>query len=76
MVVDNMKKILILFSLFFIISCTEETKSEKYFVNCVKDAMKKHNMDEFTAVSKCEEMKKKLPDRFKYYKGKIWSSGK
>ena len=71
-----MKKILILFSLFFIISCTEETKSEKYFVNCVKDGMKKHNWDESLAVRKCAKAKELLPDRFKYYKGKVWSNGK
>ena len=68
-----MSKVLILFSLFFLFSCSESSKEEKYFKNCVKDAIKKMKWSESQGVTACELVKKNSPNKFKYYKGKVWS---
>ncbi len=68
-----MKKVFILFTLFFLISCSESAKEERYFANCVKDAMKTNKWSEKESVSYCELRKSMRPDEFSYYKGKIYS---
>ena len=59
--------------LFFLVSCSEESKMERYFANCVKDVMKVKKLKEPTAVQTCTTHKTYFPDKFKYYKGKIAS---
>ena len=68
-----MKKFFILFTLFFLISCSESAKEERYFANCVKDAMKTKKWSEKVSVTSCENKKRWYPDEFSYYKGKIYS---
>jgi len=69
-----MNKLILLFILFlFTSSCTEESKSEKYFVNCVKDGIKTRKYVEEKSVFECQALKNMFPDKFKYYKGKIFS---
>ena len=69
-----MVKNIILFALFILLtSCSEESKSERYFVNCVKDAMKVKKISEGTAVDYCEIRKGYAPEEFNYYKGRVYS---
>ena len=69
-----MNKIIILLILILLTSsCTEESKSEKYFVNCVKDGIKTRKYTEDKSVHECQALKNIFPDKFKYYKGKIFS---
>ena len=67
------KIIFIFFTFLFLSSCSEESKSERYFVNCVKDARKVLIVIEEAAVAYCEQNKRLSPDTFKYYKGKVFS---
>ena len=83
---EKIKKIFISFLflfLFSLISCSsEESKIEKYMVNCVKDVKKnwydeKKNKseqepyNEFKAAAACQAFKSKFPEVFLYLKGKI-----
>ena len=68
-----MKKIsIIILGLFFLTSCTDGI----YFKNCVKDAMKVYGVNENTGASYCQNSKRMYPDKFKYLKGRMYSSGK
>ena len=71
-----MKNLLGILLFIFLTSCSEESKSERYFADCVKDGMKVHKWEESYAVFECEWDKKDNPDKFKYYKGKIYSKKK
>ena len=78
-----MKKLLLivftsLFSLFFLFSCSQESRDERYFANCVKDVIKTAKsegaeVDEEGAIGLCKIRKKEDPDEFKFYKGKVYS---
>lgn len=70
------KKILILFSLIFLFSCTEESKNERYFENCVKDGMKVNKWSEGVSAGMCQTYINLSPDKFKYFKGKVYSGKK
>jgi hypothetical protein len=56
-----------------LVSCSENSKEEKYFANCVKDAKKFVDYSEQTALDACRYQKQYFLDEFKYYKGKIFS---
>ena len=62
--------------LIFTSSCSQESKDEKYFKNCVEDSIKVNNVTEQKAVQFCQIRKKNYPDEFNYYKGKIYSETK
>ena len=67
------KKIFILFSLIFLFSCTEDSKNERYFENCVNDGMKVNKWSEKVSAGMCQSSKTLSPDKFKYFKGKVYS---
>ena len=55
-------------------SCSEESTSERYFANCVKDLMEHRKaVDEARALEVCARNKYAAPDEFKYYKGRVFS---
>tara|TARA_B100001057_G_C22244345_1_gene717008 strand:+ start:36 stop:254 length:219 start_codon:yes stop_codon:yes gene_type:complete len=54
-------------------SCSEESKIEKYFANCVNDGMKARGLKERDAINQCSTEKTYFNDKFTYYKGKIFS---
>ena len=59
---------------FLLNSCSAETNAEKYFANCVKDALKFYKgFKEQDGVDVCTEDKVKNLDEFNYYKGKIYT---
>ncbi len=69
-----MKKLLgILILGLLLVSCSENSKEEKYFANCVKDAKKFTIYSEETALEFCKLHKQYSLDEFNYYKGKIYS---
>ena len=77
------KKFLFLFLIVSLFSCSsEDSRDEKYMVNCVKDMKdtwydkkkpksKQKPYSEFKAASSCQIFKSKFPDIFNYFKGKI-----
>ena len=67
------KKIFILFSLFFLFSCSEASKNERHFANCVEDAKKTRGWSESGSVDACQHRIQTYPDEFKYYKGRVYS---
>ena len=60
----------IILSVFFLTSCSDNI----YFKNCVKDARAVLGVSEGKAATYCEQRKKRYPDKFKYLKGKVFSS--
>ena len=67
-----MKKLLGIIVLgLLLVSCSE--KEEKYFANCVKDGKKNVAYDEAFALKMCEYHKQHHLDKFKYYKGRVFS---
>ena len=69
-----MKKLLGILVLGLLLSgCSENSKEEKYFANCVKDAKKFTPYSEETALDACRYQKQYFLDEFNYYKGKIFS---
>ena len=56
-----------------LVSCSENSKEEKYFANCVKDGKKFTPYSEESILEYCQIHKRNALDEFKYYKGKIFS---
>ena len=74
-----MKKLLGILLFIFLTSCSEseESKSERYFANCVKDLMEHRKaVDESRAIGACVTYKAAAPDEFKYYKGRVYTKKK
>ena len=72
------KKLLGILLFIFLTSCSEseESKSERYFANCVKDLMELKAVDESRAIGACVTYKAAAPDEFKYYEGRVHSKKK
>ena len=69
-----MKKLLGIVVLGLLLSgCSENSKEEKYFANCVKDGKKFTPYTEENILEYCQIHKRNALDEFKYYKGKIFS---
>ena len=64
------------FILIFLSSCSEQAKQERYFKNCVKDGLSLKGTTEMTIIENCEYIKENFPDRFNYFKGKMYTKGK
>ena len=64
------------FILIFLSSCSEKSKQERYFKNCVKDGLSLKGTEEMQIFEQCEYFKRVYPDRFNYFKGKIFSKEK
>ena len=69
-----MKRFLMILLFIFLTSCSEESTSERYFANCVKDLMEHRKaVDEDRALEVCARYKNAALDEFKYYKGRVFS---
>ena len=63
----------------FLQGCEDASvNKEKYFKNCVKDAMKVKNVSEKSAVNSCQGYLNYLNklETFNYYQGKVYSKPK
>ena len=70
-----MKKILAMIPVMLLVSCDQINKDEKYMLNCVKDYLefKTPPRTENDAINECELLKTKMPEKFKYFKGFIFT---
>ena len=59
-----------------LVSCDQINNDEKYMLNCVKDHLSHFGEaegGESEALQNCVDVEKKIPKKFKYFKGFIWS---
>ena len=68
-----MKKLLGILLFIFLTSCSEASKNERHFANCVEDAKKTRGWSESGSVDACQHRIQTYPDEFKYYKGRVYS---
>ena len=73
----KMKKLfLYIFLGLLLVSCDQINNDEKYMLNCVKDHLAKWGETEggeSEALQNCVDVEKRMPKKFKYYKGFMWT---